>query len=68
MADKFYLFIYFNFFCSPNVCTEREEQIEEPEDKKNSSSSDVDSQFASAFHLNFETCFDKANKHVCKTV
>uniref|UniRef100_A0A7G3B0L3 Putative transforming growth factor-beta-induced protein ig-h3-like isoform x1 n=1 Tax=Lutzomyia longipalpis TaxID=7200 RepID=A0A7G3B0L3_LUTLO len=41
----------------PNVCTEKEEDIEE-----------WDREMLSGLSLNFESCVEKTNKHVCKTI
>uniref|UniRef100_A0A6B2EGS4 Putative transforming growth factor-beta-induced protein ig-h3 isoform x2 n=1 Tax=Phlebotomus kandelakii TaxID=1109342 RepID=A0A6B2EGS4_9DIPT len=41
----------------PNVCTEKEEDVEE-----------WDREMLSGLSLNFESCVEKPNKHVCKTI
>ncbi|XP_059609251.1 transforming growth factor-beta-induced protein ig-h3 [Phlebotomus argentipes] len=41
----------------PNVCTEKEEDVEE-----------WDRDMLSGLSLNFESCVEKPNKHVCKTI
>ncbi|GAB0094832.1 transforming growth factor-beta-induced protein ig-h3 [Sergentomyia squamirostris] len=41
----------------PNVCTEKQEDVE-----------DWDKHLFSGLSLNFESCVEKSNKHICKTI
>lgn len=66
---KFTWFLFL-FFSSENVCTEREEDIEDW-DGSASQTTEIrgDSVFTTGgFNLNFESCVERPNKHVCKTM
>lgn len=58
---KIQLNSYYHFFSSENVCVEREEDIEDWESPQSGNN-------GFGFSLNFETCQDKPNKHVCTSV
>lgn len=51
----------------PNVCTEREEDVEDS-DKNENKEDGENIGFISHFNLNIETCQETNNKHVCKKV
>lgn len=59
-----YLF-FLNY--SENVCTEEEEDIEDWDGSTQTTEIRGDSVFTSGgFNLNFESCVERPNKHVCK--
>lgn len=71
-----YVFFLLFFVSRPNVCTERKEELsdwESPssqdEDKK-----ETDTQLRQAqsvhfgVHISLNSCYERTNKHVCKTM
>uniref|UniRef100_U5EZ19 Putative fasciclin n=1 Tax=Corethrella appendiculata TaxID=1370023 RepID=U5EZ19_9DIPT len=60
------------WFKGPHVCTEREESEEEQSEKENNHEIQVQdgtfTSFGGSYHLNFESCVEKHNKHVCTSI
>lgn len=63
------------FFCRPNVCTERKEEISDWNSPASSTEKEEEGEvrgestsISGGFHFSFNTCVEKANKRTCKTV
>jgi uncharacterized surface protein with fasciclin (FAS1) repeats len=64
-------FDYKPWWKGPNVCTQREEDLEDSDDNKKDADKkddEIEPSFISHFHLNIESCKETNNKHICKKV
>lgn len=66
-------FAFCFIFCRPNVCTERKEELSEWEgssddDKTGESQLRQAQSVHFGVHISLNSCVERTNKHVCKTV